>query len=91
MKNMRLLYSIPLKEGGIMTTSKARVNANRKYMEKAYEEIRCRARKEMQLNQHIEQAASIHSISKAQYILQAIISALAAAGIQIDTSATKAT
>lgn len=67
-----------------MGTSESRLKANKKYMNKAYSEIKFRARRETRLNDLIELAAQQTKKSKAQYMLDAIQSQLANDGITID-------
>lgn len=65
-------------------TNDARLKANRKYMEKAYDELRCRYRKELRLNEQIELVCIQNNKSKAQYITEAIQAQLDRDGITPD-------
>lgn len=67
-----------------MGTSESRLKANKKYMNKAYSEIKFRARREIRLNDLIELAAQQTKKSKAQYMLDAILAQLDNDGISID-------
>lgn len=67
-----------------MGASESRLKANKKYMNKAYIEIKFRARRETRLNDLIEFAAQQTNKSKAQYMLDAIQAQLNKDGIIID-------
>lgn len=66
-----------------MTASKARIKANAKYNQKAYEQIKIQSRKENRLNELIAFAAKKNNISNARYIIQAIEDALKRDNISI--------
>lgn len=67
-----------------MKASKARIKANARYNQKAYEIITFRAQKSLYLNKLIEVAAQKAGKSKAQYMLEAIQKQLCYDGITIE-------
>lgn len=65
--------------------SRARLDANNRYIKKNMEIVTFRAQKTERLNDLISHAAHLRGISKAQYMLDAIRARLDADGVTIDT------
>ena len=68
-----------------MPASKARIKANDKYNQKAYEQIKIYARKELRLNELIKIVAQRRNISRQAYIVMAIEQQLSYDNITIES------
>lgn len=64
--------------------TEARLRANKKYMEKAYDQLQFRVRKETHFNERLDIAAKKTNKSKVQYVIDAVEKAMVEDGVTLD-------